>query len=285
MGRDRDVFLLGDPESWHIQELHRAFLQGGYAVRVLDACVRKDSEAVQHLSAVPHLLWVRRLSSGNVEQTIFRMDLLYHWTLRGTTVINSPRALERTVDKYFTQILLEKSGIPVPQTLVTEDRDVAMDTVKTWGQAVLKPLFGSQGRGMMRLDNPDIAWWTFNNLNKIGTVFYLQRFIPYQADVRILVAFGQVISAMQRDSLNWRANVALGGQPRPYTVPPEVARMAISAAESLDCVYAGVDCIWGEDGEWYVLEVNGIAGWQGLQTVTSFNIAKRLVEMVDNALD
>lgn len=284
VGYQHDVILLGDPASWHIKELTRAFTGRSWEVRVADAKNRAEWEAVQHRATLPRLLWIRQLSSGNTEQTIFRMDLLYHWAIRGTAVINSPRALERTVDKYFTQILLERAGIPVPQTLVTEDRDLALATVADWGQAVLKPLFGSQGKGLMLLDSPEMAWRVLNTLNKVGTVFYLQKFIPYQADVRILIAFDQVVAAMQRESMDWRANVALGGRPRHFPVPDVVAAMAIKAARQLECTYAGVDCLLAEDGRWYVLEINGIAGWQGLQTVTPFNIASRLVEMAHHAL-
>jgi RimK family alpha-L-glutamate ligase len=232
----------------------------------------------------PDVLWVRHLSSGNSEQTIFRMDLLYHCAFRGTWVINPPEALERAVDKYFTQLLLEKVELPVVPTLVTESREMILAQLDAWGQVVLKPLFGSQGKGILLLEDKDVAWRVLTMLGKVGSVFVAQPFIAYQRDVRVFVVGGRVVAQMARQSSDWRANVARGAEPLATVLPPRARQLALRAAEVLHCWYAGVDLLETPDGEWILLEVNGVAGWQALQRVTPWNIAGHLASEVEHAL-
>jgi RimK family alpha-L-glutamate ligase len=279
------IALLGDPDSWHVGQLARAFGARGWRVRVDDARDRRQWEAGLREAQRPDVLWVRQLSSGNTEQTIFRMDLLYHWAFQGTWVINPPQALERTVDKYFTQLLLEHAGVPVVPTVVTEDRDTVMDLIDRWGKVVVKPLFGSQGKGILLLEDREVGWRVINTLSKVGSVFVVQPFVQYRQDVRVLVAAGAVMGQMGRRSRDWRANLARGGEPVQVALPAETLRLAQSACDALHCWYAGVDLLEMPNGQWAVLEVNGVAGWQGLQRLTRFNIAERLAEEVDHALE
>ena len=61
------------------------------------------------------------------------------------------------------------------------------------------------------------------------------------------------------------------------TLPHQLENMAVKASEVLGCEYAGVDILPAK-GEHYVIEVNSIPGWRGLQSVTDFCIAKKIVD-------
>jgi RimK family alpha-L-glutamate ligase len=119
----------------------------------------------------------------------------------------------------------------------------------------------------------------FRAIEMIRGVFYLQRTIDHDGrDIRAFVIGGRVVAAIERQSKGWRTNLARGGEARPLSLPPTWADLAIRAAEAVGAEYAGVDLLPARDGLVYVLEVNGIPGWQGLQQATGVDIAPSLVD-------
>ena len=72
---------------------------------------------------------------------------------------------------------------------------------------------------------------------------------------------------MERVTDSWRANVARGGHPRAVELSETEASLALAAAATLEADVAGVDLLVAPDGEIHVVEVNGIPGWQALQSV------------------
>ena len=75
--------------------------------------------------------------------------------------------------------------------------------------------------------------------------------------------------------------VIAGGTARPIDVSPEWREYVIRAASVVGADYAGVDLLESLDGESFVLEVNGIPGWQGLQTATGIDVAALIAELVE----
>ena len=103
-------------------------------------------------------LLVRTIPTGSLEQIIFRMDALHRLEKLGVRVVNSASAIERTVDKYYTSFLLADAGIPTPRTLVTEDFEAALSACREMSDVILKPLFGSEGKGMVRISDEETAY-------------------------------------------------------------------------------------------------------------------------------
>jgi tetrahydromethanopterin:alpha-L-glutamate ligase len=118
-------------------------------------------------------------------------------------------------------------------------------------------------------------------LDAYGGLAYLQRYVPPLRspgfDWRVLVMGGRAVAAMRRISAHWIHNVAQGARCEAAEITPELAQPAVRAAMALGLDYAGVDLIPTPDGP-QVLEVNGVAAWQGLQRVTGFDIAQALVD-------
>lgn len=225
-------------------------------------------------------LLVRSLPRGSLEQVIYRVDGLHRLEGLGLPIINSPSTLEKTVDKFYTSALLADAGLPVPQTVVTESYDQAMEAVKRLGTVVVKPLFGSLGLGMVAVSDLDVAHRVFRALELGRYVYYLQEFLPHQnQDFRLLVVGSQVIAAMRRQNQSWKTNIACGGKAQPVEPDPELARLALRAAEILKADYLGIDILISEDQP-YILEANGIPGWTGLQSVTSIDIAGAIADHV-----
>ena len=78
----------------------------------------------------------------------------------------------------------------------------------------------------------------------------------------------------------WRTNVAIGGSATPFDLPEVWAQLAVRAANAVGADYAGVDLLPSRDGRIFVLEVNGIPGWEGLQKATGIDVAGAIVDQL-----
>jgi RimK family alpha-L-glutamate ligase len=223
----------------------------------------------------------RIIPSGSLEQIIFRVDALHRLEDRGVRVVNSPRAIERTVDKFWSSALLEQCGVPTPETIVCDNTEEATAAFRAFGDVIVKPLFGSMGLGMVRVSDEEMAFRVFRTIEQIRGVYYLQRTIEHDGvDIRAFVVGGRVLGAIERRATGWRTNLARGGTARSVPLPDDLSVLAVRAAAAVGADYAGVDLLAGKDGTVYVLEVNGIPGWKGLQEATGLDVAGRLVDFL-----
>ena len=222
---------------------------------------------------------VRGIPRGSLEQVIFRVDALHALEARGVTCVNGPRALERTIDKFLASALLARAGVSTPRTVACERADDALEAFEELGgDVIVKPLFGAMGAGMTRVDDADVAYRVFHALELERAVYYLQETLPHDGrDLRALVVGGRVLAAIERVGSGWRANLARGARAQATQLSPEQERLCLEAAEVLGVDYAGVDVLRAADGRDYVLELNGIPGWRGLQETTGADVAAALV--------
>jgi RimK family alpha-L-glutamate ligase len=283
------VAILGSRGGWHEARLAEALQARGATPLVVPITRLVGRVGVEGpLSTAEHNLHdceavvVRAIPSGTLEQVIFRLDAL-HWLSRhGVAVVNSPRCIERSVDKYLTSFLLADAGLPTPRTIVCERFDDAMAALDALGgDVVVKPLFGAEGRGIVRISDPDIAYRTFRALELVRSVYYVQRYVPHDGrDIRAFVVGDRVVAAMVRKGSGWKTNVAQGATVEPVDLPPDVAALALGAARVVEADYAGVDLLPHDDGGCFVLEVNGIPGWQGLQRTTAVDVAGTVADLL-----
>jgi RimK family alpha-L-glutamate ligase len=245
------------------------------------AGITNEQAALFHADAV----LARIIPSGSLEQIIFRVDALHWIEDHGVLVMNSPRAIERSVDKFYTDALLHEAGLDTPETVVCETTADALAAVRRFGDAVIKPIFGSMGCGLVRVSDPDVAFRIVRALDQTRPVFYVQRYIEHDGrDIRVFVVGGRVLGAIERRALpgDWRTNVARGADAVPFELPVAWAQMAVRAAAAIGADYAGVDLLPTRDGRVVVLEVNGIPGWEGLQRATGLDVAGALAAHVES---
>lgn len=225
-------------------------------------------------------LIVRWAPKGSAEQIVFRMDALHRLENLGIKTLNPSASIEKCADKFYTCSLLEDAGIPVPRTVIAEKREDASKAFKELGDVIVKPLFGSLGAGMLRVDDEDLAYRVFSALEFGRNIYYIQEFTPHKnRDRRAFVLDGEVLASMERQGRDWRTNIAKGGEAKVRELSPELEEMSVKAAETLGCEYAGVDIIESE-GKAYVVEVNAIPGWKGLQSITEVNIAEKIINFL-----
>jgi tetrahydromethanopterin:alpha-L-glutamate ligase len=290
------VAIMADETGWHTRQLQAALRERGAVGRCVDlADCRIDTGAAWHGlvipgfgRALPDAVLVRGIAGGSFEQVTKRLGVLHALRELGVPVYNDARAIERSVDKSMTSLLLHAACIPTPPTWATESTAEAQRIVMRESAAghalVLKPLFGSQGKGLQRVGAVDGVHHPLPELDRhFGALAYLQRFVAPLGtpgfDWRVLVVGGRARTAMRRVSRHWIHNVAQGARCESAVLTPELARLAEAAARTLEMDYAGVDLMPSAAGApIQVIEVNGVAAWQGLQRVTGFSIARTIVD-------
>ncbi len=286
------VAIVTDDRGWHGSRLRQAFRDQRVDVRLvsLRECRIDLTRGRQGIGIpgferrLPDGVFVRGIAGGTLEQIVLRLDVLHALREVGVPVYNDARAIERTVDKGMTSFLLHGAGLATPPTCVTESparaRAFLLHETAAGHDVVVKPLFGAQGIGLLRLavgsDIPDAA--------QCNGVWYLQRFVETGAgsggwhDWRVFVIGGVAVAAMVRHGVSWVNNVAQGGRCEAVALDADLERLAVGACAAVGADYAGVDLIRDPGGRLQVLEVNGVPAWRGLQSVTRIDIAERLVE-------
>ena len=304
------VAIMTDETGWHTARLKRAFRARGVEARCVDLadCRIDTTWAPYGLAlpgfghALPDAVFVRGIAGGTFEQVTLRLGILHALRECGVPVYNDARAIERSVDKSMTSFLLNRYGVPTPPTWAGEStayaQRVLMREAALGRQVVLKPLFGSQGKGLRRLGasarTAASATSMLKPLPSLRTyqhVAYLQRYVDGGRrgfDWRVLVVGGCAVAAMRRvGGKGWIHNFAQGAACEPAALDDTLADSAVRATEALGLDYAGVDLIPDPDdaARPLVLEVNGVAAWRGLQSVTSLDIADALVaDLLDRKL-
>jgi RimK family alpha-L-glutamate ligase len=283
------IAVFTDEPGWHGRRLKAAFAARGYACRYvsLGACRIDLERGIGGLrlpgfdKRLPDACFVRGISGGSLEQITLRLDFLHRLPALGVPVYNPARAIERSVDKAMTSLILHQAGVATPPAWVMESeaqaRTLLMREVARGHELVLKPLFGSQGQGLRRLARPG----DLPSAGESQGVYYLQRYVGAEAaweDYRVLVIGGRARAAMTRRGSSWINNVAQGGRCLPAPADARLQALAEAAAQALGMDYAGVDLIRDRQGEYTVLEVNGVPAWRGLQTVVAEDIAGLLAD-------
>jgi ribosomal protein S6--L-glutamate ligase len=219
---------------------------------------------------------------GSLEQVVFRMDCLGRYEAAGGIVINPAKAVEAAVDKFLTSAKLAEAGLLTPRTSCCQTPDDAMAAFhELGGDVVIKPLFGSEGRGIARLADEALALRAFKMLAQLGAVLYLQEFIEHEGcDLRLLVIGERVLAMKRRNPLDWRTNISRGAKAEAFIPDQTLLDLAHRAAAAVGAPLAGVDLLPGRDGRMYCIEVNAVPGWKGLAKAQGTDVAALVLDFV-----
>jgi len=222
--------------------------------------------------------------TSTIETLLRRINVFEHIEMLGIPVINPIRAFLKARDKYFSLLLLDKAGIPVPRTAVVENYSAALKVAEQWKDVVLKPLIGSMGFGAIRATSVDIVYITSRTLNQLDQPIYIQEYIDKpNRDIRVFVVGNDIIAAyyrVQPTAELWKTNIAQGAKAVPIErIDEDLADIALRATKILGLHYAGVDIAESKDG-YVVLEVNASPNWRGLARATGINPATHIARYV-----
>ena len=277
------MIITPNPEDPEVIILSKEFKKRGYKVEYfipskVRVKINLESFKAKFNQLKPRAALVRGFGAAPTQKIFFRLDLMSAIEEYGIKLINSRESLEIASDKFLTSIFLEQHNIPTPRTIICEEAFDALEAFEELGgDIVLKPLFGSKGIGVTRINDKAFAENVIYSLGQLNTVFYLQEFIEhYNRDIRVLVLGDRAIAGMYRISNNWKTNVHAGARVEPIELTREIEDLAIKAALITKTEIAGVDIIESKKG-FQVLEVNSIPGFTGLQKVTDLNLAEEII--------
>lgn len=279
-----------DRPNWPVRRLIRALEDR--SSEVITFCVKNlsvhmDSGSMQFLlprrrSLDVNGIILRSIAGGSTDQITSRISILEALEFSGIRVFNRTYSHRRAKDKLATLVWLAHHGVPIPRTTVTERLAVAVAATKRYGDIVSKPLRGSQGQGIFRLQDPDLAFRIFKILQTANQTILIQEFVKTpDRDIRVFVVGDQAIGAMYRLAKpgTWKTNVSRGGRPQECQLSQDLEELALKAAGALEMDFAGIDILETDDG-FAVSEVNAAPNWSGLQKATGVDAAAAISDYV-----
>ena len=232
-----------------------------------------------------NLCLLRSFGPGSYEQVTKRVSMIEHLESSETLVVNPTRAYQKTKDKYSMIFTLAATGLPIPQTYVTEMAHWAYRASRNFREIVYKPIVGSLGFGSMKFSDRDMAFNAYKRLESLGHPMYLQEYLEKPGrDIRAFVVGEEVLASIYRIARagEWKTNVAQGGKAKSLKLSGELRELALRAVDALELIYAGVDILETEQGP-VLLEVNASPSWQGLQKATTgVDVARQVVRYIVN---
>jgi glutathione synthase len=194
-----------------------------------------------------------------------------------TLVINSPSGLRAANEKMYALQFTEA----IPETIVSQDKQVIRQFVERLGKAVIKPLGGKAGEGILLMEAGDR---NFNSLIEISTQgrtpIMVQEYLPAakDGDKRVILLNGEPIGAVNRvpTGSEFRGNMAVGGQAVKAEITERDRQISAQLAPTLrrdGLFFVGIDIIGG-----YLTEVN-VTSPTGVREIDRFDTV-RLGEQV-----
>ncbi|MFX1252141.1 MAG: RimK family alpha-L-glutamate ligase [Promethearchaeota archaeon] len=234
------------------------------------------------------IIIIRRFAEEfDLEHFAFALNLWTELERKGCWLVNSYDAAMICTDKMETLMKLQQIGIPVPETTVvpTHDYELVLEAFNNLGEdIIIKPLFGSKGRGILRIKDTANLQSVVDLYQDCQKVLYLQEFLSptkndHFEDIRIFQAGDEILGSMKRSSKTWITNFSRMGKVKDYQPSEEMKELASKSLKATKAFYAGVDIIETASGP-VVIEVNSFPGWQGLQQATGKNIPRLLIQKI-----
>ena len=242
---------------------------------VIDLSARTAEAAGIHVDVV--------LDRGVVHSRAeYTLNAFERW---GIPTVNPPKATSLCDDKALCTLAIEEAGLLTPRTLLAFSVDAAIEACETVGYpAVLKPITGSWGRLLAKVNGPDQARVILEQKEQLGSfhhqIFYVQEFIEKPGrDIRVYVIGDRAIAASYRSSEHWITNSARGAVSTSCPITPEIEEIALKAKDAVGAMLAGIDLMETDDG-YSVIEVNTGAEFKGLMGTTDIDIAAEIIDEV-----
>ncbi len=212
---------------------------------------------------------------------LYALRVLNNW---GIKTINTADVAEACGDKLITSALLTAAGIPQPRVSVAFSPEAALQAIEAMGYpVVLKPVIGSWGRLLAKVNDRDAAEALLEHKSTLGSVhhsvFYIQEYISKPGrDIRAIVIGDRVITAIFRRSEHWITNTARGGQGEIFPLYPEFEALCLRAAAAVGGGVLAVDLIEHPENGLVVNEINHTMEFHTAQPISGIDIADEIVQ-------
>ncbi|HUV02328.1 MAG TPA: RimK family alpha-L-glutamate ligase [Desulfobacteria bacterium] len=288
--------VLTDPEDWTAQAFVKSVEKRGAKPVPINLATLSASLSSSDFSIFStdlkdvelDALIVRDVGiSFALEQISFKFDLLRQFEME-MPVMNSSEAIQNAANKFLSFYRFKQAQLPIPRILVTAELDVALKALEDFGSAVVKPIFGSQGKDIIKLENTQSNLKSkLEALLKKRGVLYVQAFVPNPGrDIRVFVVGEAALGAIYRVSVgdSFVSNLSQGGTPVACVVTAEMEKLAVRATKSVGADFAGVDLIEDEEGL-MVLEINGTPSGKGINQACGIDVTERIADLLFERLE
>jgi len=202
----------------------------------------------------------------------------------GVPTVNMANVAETCGDKLVTTTALYKAGIPQPKVWLAFTPEAAIETIDRVGYpVVLKPVVGSWGRLLSKINDRDAAETILEHKETLGSVqhqiFYIQEYISKPGrDIRSFVIGDRTVCAIYRSSEHWITNTARGGKADVCPVTPEIHEISLAAARAVGGGVVAIDILEDPQRGFLINEVNHTMEFHSTVPLTGVDIPGMIVD-------
>ena len=292
----KKLIILTDKNGWHCKQLKTAAENRGFDVSIedfrnLSLHIENDNHYVldsKNQQIESYNIFIRYIPGGSLEEIVHYLNILRSLKMNGCNVINAAPQIEKTVDKSLTSLILRENNIRTPDTWVFRGDNKLyekVDKLLEKNTLIYKPLFGSQGENIVKIENLD----DLKKIENSSNIYYLQKFIETKPshDYRVLIISNtrnRRIYSMARYGKTFINNVSAGGKCTPIALGKEIIQKSIQVSELFQIPFCGIDLI-KEKEKIYVIEINSVPAWRGLQSITQDNISESITEILFKSIE
>ncbi len=231
-------------------------------------------------------LIVKKIDSAYSKDMLDRLEILRLLNEGGLKIYSRPGAIMGMIDRLSCIVTLQRGGIPMPPTTVTEDTGKVRTALAAYGEAVLKPLYSTKARGMIRLNDSDEANEIIGKFKENNRVICIQKVVKLPGrDLGVVFLGGRYLTTYARrvNGESWTSSTAFGGSYEKYEPAPEVIELAAKAQTLFGLDFTCVDVVEAKEGL-MVFEVSAFGGFKGIEQTSGMDAARLYAEYVLNDL-
>ncbi len=211
-----------------------------------------------------------------------RLEMLRYLNEKGLPVFSSPFSIMRVLDRLSCTVTLRVEGIPMPPTTITANVDEALDAVRSYGEAVFKPIYTSKARGMRVISDSSEARKQIEAYKLRNPIMYIQKRIDLNGrDLGVAFLGGEYLATYARcnQGNSWTTSTFFGGKYQSCSPSQEIIEVATKAQSLFGLDFTCVDVVETDKGP-AVFEVSAFGGFKGLLEANGIDAAELYAEFV-----
>ncbi|MQQ10200.1 GAK system ATP-grasp enzyme [Epibacterium sp. SM1979] len=280
------IGVIGIPGKWSTEALADAVEAKTGFRRVIDmGAVALDLDQGRLMHAGEDLctydaLIIKKISEIYSPEVLDRLELLRLAEAKGVKVFSRPEAIIRLIDRLACTVSLRMADIPMPRTVVTEDKAAALAAVNDFGSAVFKPLYSTKARGMTLIDAGDSA--AIDAFSAEHQVMYIQEKLDLSGqDLGMVFLNGEYLCTYARvsGSDTWNTTIHAGGKYAPFEPDAALIELARRAQAPFGLSFTTVDVALTDQGP-IVFEVSAFGGFRGVRDGCGLDAAALVTDHV-----
>lgn len=228
---------------------------------------------------------VKKISQTYSPNTLDRIELLRVAESKGIRVFSRAEKIIRMIDRLSCTVTLRNGGIPMPDTVVTENVTAALSAVKEYSTAVFKPLYSTKAQGMCLISADQTDAEIIQQIEHFkveNPMMYIQRKMDLHGqDYGMVFLAGKYQGAYARISQGgaWNTTINSGGKYAAYAPDQNIIALAQKAQDLFELDFTTVDVAETDNGP-IVFEVSAFGGFKGALEGAGINAADIYADFV-----